>query len=537
MNNSKFNLHPITAALISVLALQGCATQNQKGEKISIGESFKQTFASDDPCSNNARNIGLAVGVLAGAVLGHQVQNDNTGTLVGAALGAGVGGLIGHSMDTRRCELSKIAKANNLTLASAAITQDKLDPKAQGGAGGSSTVGLDVIVKNDGEEFEPNSSVLTPKARKAYGEIADQYKPDVLAVNADANTKTSVINAAKQRKVLIVGHADESGDPAKLAKLSEARAKAVAEVFAAHGVSASNIYYQGAGNTLPVASNATEKGSAENRRVQIVDVPSEANLKQYLSLRAPDPRNFAAATGVTQAPTLTSKNDVSNDASVLIHSTHKGAPAIKKHKSKTADTVASVEATAADPRAYDFGGRPDLGKDTISLGAPIHTSMFNFISTANAAEPVIMDSCRKDHPHVSTDVHNLATGAKLAAMDNSNFITGLYGAPIAGVMNGNSIFILHPYAAKDAGIPTPEPTFQIYRKDENGNGNKPLFSKVVPVNVYRGSNATLYRMFVGGSVGCMDMVVRSDDVENAGRLYYQHDGQAYVAQGKFVASK
>ena len=51
MEISTFALRPIAAALVSVLVLQGCATQNSKGEKVSMGESLKQTFDSDDPCS------------------------------------------------------------------------------------------------------------------------------------------------------------------------------------------------------------------------------------------------------------------------------------------------------------------------------------------------------------------------------------------------------------------------------------------------------------------------------------------------------
>jgi len=65
MKNKVFTMRPLVAVLITSMALQGCATHNLKGEKLTPGESFKQTFASEDPCSNNARNIGIVVGVLA----------------------------------------------------------------------------------------------------------------------------------------------------------------------------------------------------------------------------------------------------------------------------------------------------------------------------------------------------------------------------------------------------------------------------------------------------------------------------------------
>jgi outer membrane protein OmpA-like peptidoglycan-associated protein len=509
----------------------GCAVNPSTGKsEITMPDGIKKTFANDDPCANSARNTGIAVGAVAGAVLGNQLGNSKDAKFIGAALGALAGGLIGSDIDDRRCALSKIAKNNALTLSSATITQDKLDQKMDGK---SSSIGLDIAVQ-EGNEFIPETSNLTPAAQKAYGEIADQYKPVVVAENASAEM-VAASNASKARKLLIVGHADESGDSAKAAKLSEARAKAVAHVFASHGVPSSNIYYQGAGNTLPVASNATEKGSALNRRVQIVDVPTEKELQQYLSLRNSDPRDFASA-NIQDVPTA-----VYNSAPVLVKA-HKTSVrperlvnAHDKHPLRTSSDVTQVDPheIASTAGAYNFGGKPDEGNKIISLGDPVGRSMFNVISNANA-DPLTIGSCRKDQPHIATSVKNLESGKELAVRDA---LPGLYGAPITGTINGNYVAILNPYAPKDAGMPVPYPTFEVYQDYSTKHGRTPTFSKQVPVNVYRGSNATLYRMFVGGPLACMDLVVPIKPVANKGDLYYRHGGQVYVAQGEFVASK
>jgi hypothetical protein len=104
--------------------------------------------------------------------------------------------------------------------------------------------------------------------------------------------------------VLIVGHTDENDSSlgADPATLSQQRAKAVAKVFADQGVPVQNIFYQGAGDTLPIAPNTTDQGREENQRVQIVDVPTEKDLQQFLSARTADPANYRFANANTVSP-------------------------------------------------------------------------------------------------------------------------------------------------------------------------------------------------------------------------------------------
>jgi len=68
----------------------------------------------------------------------------------------------------------------------------------------------------------------------------------------------------------VVGHTDDVGDDAYNQQLSEQRAQAVAEYLVKSGVDASKIVAMGAGERLPIASNATEEGRAENRRVEVL---------------------------------------------------------------------------------------------------------------------------------------------------------------------------------------------------------------------------------------------------------------------------
>ena len=68
----------------------------------------------------------------------------------------------------------------------------------------------------------------------------------------------------------VVGHTDDVGDDAYNQKLSEQRATAVRDYLVAAGIDGSKIVTVGMGEGMPVASNTTDEGRAENRRVDVL---------------------------------------------------------------------------------------------------------------------------------------------------------------------------------------------------------------------------------------------------------------------------
>ncbi|MDO5606747.1 MAG: DUF4892 domain-containing protein [Paracoccus sp. (in: a-proteobacteria)] len=73
-------------------------------------------------------------------------------------------------------------------------------------------------------------------------------------------------------EVLIVGHTDGQGAFDYNLGLSQRRAQAVADVLTArHGIAAARLTPAGAGMVAPVATNRTEEGRQQNRRVEIVE--------------------------------------------------------------------------------------------------------------------------------------------------------------------------------------------------------------------------------------------------------------------------
>jgi len=70
--------------------------------------------------------------------------------------------------------------------------------------------------------------------------------------------------------VEIAGHTDTDGDDASNQALSEKRAQAVADYLVKAGLPADRFTAVGYGSTQPVASNDTDEGKAQNRRIEFV---------------------------------------------------------------------------------------------------------------------------------------------------------------------------------------------------------------------------------------------------------------------------
>lgn len=499
-------------------------------------------FDNPNPCSNNASDIGIATGAVLGAFVGHRVEKNDKGMLIGAAVGATVGGLIGHSMDVRRCALYRIAQKDHLKLASATITPTKL------GMSGKHTLGLDVQIQDQGVIFEPHSARLVPGARGYLEQIAAQYTPHVLIATLGPKAPPQAIAAAEHRKVLIVAHAAQTSDPLWAERLSEARARVVAEIFAAAGVPGYDLYYQGAGDALPIASNATAHGRGENRRVQIVDVASNIQLKRYLGLRTTNPADF---TGVTYRPTQAAAGSVSREppppspkASFLQRMAARAKRLAWKVEHRTAahtpitvaaasPTPAAVHRAGLPPGTYDFGGAPLQGAEPpIDLGTQRSHSMFRFIRSAHAGDArILLGTCTSDHPHLASAVRNLSSGKVLPVRDD---VPGFYGAPWLSEPHGNLVAILDAYVPRSAGLPVPDPRVDIYRGYARFRERQPTFSRLAPVNVYRGRRGTLYRVFVGGPMQCMDLFVPAHAGSGTARIYYPLIGQSYLATSTFT---
>jgi outer membrane protein OmpA-like peptidoglycan-associated protein len=80
----------------------------------------------------------------------------------------------------------------------------------------------------------------------------------------------NLLKTVPGRNLLVVGHTAAAGTTESQDKLSVDRAMAIVEKLKGAGIPAQRLLYEGRGGRDPVATNETERGRAQNRRVEIL---------------------------------------------------------------------------------------------------------------------------------------------------------------------------------------------------------------------------------------------------------------------------
>ncbi|MEZ4699711.1 MAG: OmpA family protein [Rhodothermales bacterium] len=196
------------------LTLMGCANMNKTGKGAAIG---------------------AGAGAAVGAIIGKATGKTATGAIVGAAVGGTAGAIIGRQMDKQAEEL-----------------EEELE-------------GAKVERVGEGIQITFDSAILFE-----FG------KADL-----SAQAKTNLDNLAQSLKeypnteILIAGHTDSVGSEEFNQKLSETRANSAASYLLQAGITSDRMSVIGHGETQPVASNDTDMGRAQNRRVEVAIYASE----------------------------------------------------------------------------------------------------------------------------------------------------------------------------------------------------------------------------------------------------------------------
>lgn len=559
------------SARVSVAALAisvaGCATApGQEG----VGQAFNNAFNNADPCANNARNTGLVVGAIAGAVIGAKLGNKDKGAvLAGVLVGSAAGGLIGADIDQRRCELVKLARQYDLQMRFAAVSSDGAvvsDAEMLGAQNADAikrnAIGHVVSLQDDstqGGHFESNSAVLTRRAEQYFSAIADVYRPGK-AAQGEARA------AYGARKLLLVGHTDDTGSSAMNADLSERRARAVAEYLERRGIPREQVYYQGGGEVYPVADNHSESGRLQNRRVEIVELSDGESFKKYLEARRPNYQFYRRAPddtvsaredtrmATTAATTATAQRQAArrsaapgkrSQADKPVAAAASPSPVVQAGSrvpatGTSAVTVAQAGSLKVAGKALDFGGTPLLKARLAASGvgaAQRQRPLFSLISSAYASDSPVVLECTQDRPRLSGAVRALKDGATYRVNEH---VPGLYGKTWTQRINGHQVVINKVAVLASEASLAQFPELKVYANyDPTSNRNpKPDVSLRPEVNTYLGEGGILYRIFTNGAAGmqCIDILYsrQGATVAKDGNIVYAYDKQLYVSSFKPV---
>ncbi|MGH8496510.1 MAG: OmpA family protein [Gammaproteobacteria bacterium] len=182
--------------------------------------------------------IGAGIGAVAGLITGDDAVDRRQRALIGAGLGALTGAAVGNYMDRQEAKLR------------------------------SQLEGTGVSVHREGD----NITLLMP------GNVT--FRTASAALNQDffevLNSVGVVLEEYEKTVVEVAGHTDSRGSDDYNQQLSEERASTVAEYLRAQGLMPQRIITVGQGERNPIASNDTDEGRQQNRRVELTMVPLTA---------------------------------------------------------------------------------------------------------------------------------------------------------------------------------------------------------------------------------------------------------------------
>jgi outer membrane protein OmpA-like peptidoglycan-associated protein len=198
--------------------------------------------------------IGALGGAAAGGIIGAATGHPGAGAAIGGALGLGAGALVGDQLQGQENKQKEQQKAIDQQRAEIEKNRALIEELRKQNIEAKET-NRGVLVNLPSVNFEFDNADLTRDGRNKVDQIAQIIRRD-----------------APNRRITVEGHAsrESAAQEAYNQRLSERRAHTVADALERNGVNGRNVSAQGLGTRAPIASNDTESGRQQNRRVEVI---------------------------------------------------------------------------------------------------------------------------------------------------------------------------------------------------------------------------------------------------------------------------
>lgn len=447
----------VAIALSAPLVLNGCATT--------------------DKMPNTA--IGCIGGAVVGAVGAFLVTGDPKKAVIGGGVGFIAGCGAGYYLDKREEELAKLAEESSLK-----PKFERISNKENNGTSFSEDATENVIAS------QVSLSTEKPMFESGVAQVTDP----VQLANLRKFLKGYVQTLDKASKLYVVGHTDSSGSAASNQRLSEKRAKFIADELVKVGANPERLFFEGVGESQPVASNLTNDGKRKNRRFELVDVLMDTKGESFNANTVSDEQVIQVASAKK-----TRIENVINDLPVT-DETDKPLP---KPTVSVSNNRRSTSLGLQGVKLAEF----DKSYVTTALGERKKESFMTFFAAANADDAEFMGSCAYAAPVVRSSLKPYS-GRPIQKAKVADNISNLFGTAWYG-MAGTTAITLGPIGIeKDNLSPTHKPYFSFY-KQYDGTATKADLKYPVSVETYRGDGTVLVRMFAqddNALMRCSDVV-------------------------------
>lgn len=204
---------------------------------------------------------GALTGGLIGAGAGALIDKDNParGALIGAAAGGAIGGGIGHMIQRQKVAFDKIEGLE--TQQQTVMVQQPVPPAAPGAP--VTPAPEPQVVEKPSLLLRMNSDVLFPVGSSALSDVGRMKVREI----------ADVLKQYPDSDVFVRGYTSSEGEDQMNFELSQRRAEIVRNELIANGVDPTRVDARGMGESNPIATNDTEAGRIQNRRVDINVVP------------------------------------------------------------------------------------------------------------------------------------------------------------------------------------------------------------------------------------------------------------------------